>query len=347
MRRRSRRSTPKGQLPMPGADVTFASPFYLYTLVLVPLLVYWYVRKHRALHGTVRYSTLRAFEAAKPTLRERLRHLPFALRVIAIGLLIVALARPQTISKGETVFTEGIDIVLALDISGSMLAEDFKPNRIQAAKEVAQNFVDGRPNDRIGLVVFAGQSFTQCPMTMDYRVLKNLLRQVKPGMVEDGTALGMGIAQAVNRVKDSQAKSKVMILLTDGVNNRGEIDPLTAAQLAETFGIRIYTIGVGTIGEAPYPVQTPFGIRYQNMPVEVDEKTLQKIAEMTGAKFYRATNNRALQQIYSEIDRLERTRIEVRSYRSATELFYAWAGFGFLLLITEVALSRTVLRRTP
>ncbi len=201
-----------------------------------------------------------------------------------ISAVVVALARPQSTSQGENIYTEGIDIALLLDISGSMLAEDFQPNRIQAAKEVAQNFIDGRANDRIGLVIFAGQSFTQCPMTLDYRVLKNLLRQVKPGMVEDGTAIGMAIAQGVNRLKDSKAKSKVMILLTDGVNNRGEIDPITAAQIAQSFGIRIYTVGVGTVGEAPYPVQTPFGIRYQNVPVDVDEKTLKAIAEMTGAE---------------------------------------------------------------
>jgi Ca-activated chloride channel homolog len=283
----------------------------------------------------------------KPTVKERLRHLPFALRTIAIVVLIVALARPQSTSQGENVYTEGIDIALLLDISGSMLAEDFQPNRIQAAKEVALRFVDGRAHDRIGLVVFAGQSFTQCPMTLDYRVLKNLLRQVKPGMVEDGTAIGMAIAQGVNRLKDSKAKSRVMILLTDGVNNRGEIDPVTAAQIAQTYDLRIYTIGVGTVGEAPYPVQTPWGIRYQNIPVDVDEKTLQKIAELTGGQYFRATSTRALQQIYDEIDELEKTRIEVTTYRSVAELFYPWAALGLGLLLLEVALRGTYLRKGP
>jgi Ca-activated chloride channel family protein len=245
------------------------------------------------------------------------------------------------------VYTEGIDIVLLLDISGSMLAEDFQPNRIGAAKEVAQNFVDGRVNDRMGLVVFAGQSFTQCPMTLDYRVLKNLMRQVKPGMVEDGTAIGMGIAQGVNRIKESKAKSKVMILLTDGVNNRGEIDPVTAGELAHSFDIRIYTIGVGTIGEAPYPVQTPFGVRYQNIPVEVDEKILQKIADMTGGQYFRATNNRALKQIYEQIDKMEKTRMEVRAYRSFAELFSPWAALALLLLLAEIMLRGTLLRKLP
>jgi Ca-activated chloride channel family protein len=328
-------------------NVTFRTPEFLYALAIIPLVVYWYVRNHRRFLSDIRYSTLRPFAALKPDLRERLRHVPFALRVLVIGLLLVALARPQSTSEGRNVYTEGIDIVLLLDISGSMLAEDFQPNRIGAAKEVAQNFVDGRVNDRMGLVVFAGQSFTQCPMTLDYRVLKNLLRQVKPGMVEDGTAIGMGIAQGVNRIKESKAKSKVMILLTDGVNNRGEIDPVTAGELAHSFDIRIYTIGVGTIGEAPYPVQTPFGIRYQNIPVEVDEKILQKIADMTGGQYFRATNNRALKQIYEQIDKMEKTRIEVRAYRSFAELFSPWAALALLLLLVEVALRGTLLRKLP
>jgi Ca-activated chloride channel family protein len=259
----------------------------------------------------------------------------------------IAAEEPQTTSHGENIYSEGIDIALLLDISGSMLAEDFQPNRIEAAKEVAQSFIDGRTNDRIGLVIFAGQSFTQCPMTLDYRVLKNLLRQVKPGVVEDGTAIGMAIAQGVNRLKDSKAKSKVMILLTDGVNNRGEIDPLTASQIAQTFGIRIYTIGVGTVGEAPYPVQTPFGIRYQNIPVDVDEKTLQQIAEMTDGKYFRATNNRALKQIYAEIDKMEKTRIEVRAYRSYTELFDSWAWIGLAAFLLEIIVRGAVLRKLP
>ena len=332
---------------MPGPDVTFASPGYLWGLLLVPLLVTWYLR--RAGRGTVdlRYSTLLPFGKRKPTLRERLRHAPFILRMLGIAVLVVALARPQTSSEGEDVTTEGIDIVLVLDVSGSMLAEDFRPNRVEAAKAVAQQFVDGRKNDRIGLVIFSGQSFTQCPMTLDYRVLKNLLQQVKPGMVEDGTAIGMAVAQAVNRLKESTAKSKVMILLTDGVNNRGEIDPITATQIAQTYGIRIYTIGVGTVGTAPYPVQTPFGVRYQNVPVDVDEKTLQEIAVMTDGQYFRATNNRSLEQIYDQIDEMEKTRIEVRSYRSTTELFYGWALAGLIALVLEWLVAHTVLRKIP
>jgi Ca-activated chloride channel family protein len=328
-------------------NVTFADPLYLYSLALIPVLVFWYVRRHRGTTTDLRFSTLLPFSRLKPTLRERFRHVPFALRMLAIALLIVGFARPRTSSQGENIYTEGIDIVLVLDISGSMLAEDFQPNRIEAAKRVAQDFVDGRAHDRVGLVIFAGESFTQCPMTLDYRVLKNLIRQVKQGAIEDGTAIGMAIAQGVNRLKDSKTKSKVMILLTDGVNNRGEIDPLTAAQIAQTYTIRIYTVGVGTQGEAPYPVQTPFGIRYQNMPVDVDEKTLQKIAEMTHGQYFRATNNRTLKQIYEEIDELEKTRIEVRAYRSYTELFYAWVGLGVVVLMLEFGLSQTVLRKLP
>lgn len=332
---------------MPGPDVTFANPELLYGLLVIPFLILWYIRRHKGVSSEVRYSTLLPFSGIKPTLKERLRHVPFVLRMLVLALLIVGIARPRSASEGENIYTEGIDIVLVLDISGSMLAEDLRPNRIDAAKTVADQFIEGRKNDRIGLVIFAGQSFTQCPMTTDYRVLRNLLRQVKPGMVEDGTAIGMAIAQGTNRLKDSKAKSKVMILLTDGVNNRGEIDPLTATQIAQTFGIRIYTIGAGTIGTAPYPVQTPFGTRYQNVPVDVDEKTLQKIAEMTNGQYYRATNSRNLKQIYDEIDELEKTKIEVRAYRSYAELFYGWVAAALIALFLEWLLSQTVLRKLP
>ncbi|MBK7259121.1 MAG: VWA domain-containing protein [Ignavibacteriae bacterium] len=328
-------------------NTTFANPEFLWGLIIIPLLVSWYIRRHRRAFSDVRFSTLDAFAGVKPTWRERLRHGPMVLRMVIIAAVIVGMARPQTTSQGEDIYTEGIDIAMLLDISGSMLAEDFQPNRIKAAKAVAQEFVDGRRNDRIGLVIFAGQSFTQCPMTTDYRVLKDLLRQVEPGMVEDGTAIGMAIAQGVNRLKDGKAKSKVMILLTDGVNNRGEIDPITAAQIAQTFDIRIYTVGVGTIGEAPYPVQTPFGTRYQNVPVDVDEKTLSAIAEMTGAKYFRAKNNRALKQIYEEIDQLEKTRIEVKSYRSYTERFTPWAWLALAALLLELLVSGVILRKVP
>lgn len=329
-------------------NITFANPEFLYALAIIPLLTLWYIFRHKKNTSDVRYSTLLPFADIKPTLKERLRYLPFIVRMIVIGLLIVGFARPRTTSRGENVYTEGIDIVLVFDISGSMLAEDLRPNRIEAARQVMMDFIEGRTNDRIGLVIFSGESFTQCPMTLDYRVLKNQLAAVKQGIIEDGTAIGMGIAQAVNRLKDSKTKSKVIILLTDGVNNRGEIDPLTATQLAQTFGIRMYTIGVGTSkGEAPYPVQTPFGIRYQNMPVDVDDKTLAKIAEMTGGQYFRATNNRSLKQIYQDIDEMEKTKMEVRAYRSYTELFYDWVWVGLIALALELILSNTYLRKLP
>ena len=236
---------------------------------------------------------------------------------------------------------------MLLDISGSMLAEDFKPNRLEAAKDVIDEFIAGRTSDKIGLVVFASESFTQCPLTIDYSVLRNLLKNIKSGMIEDGTAIGTAIANGVNRLKESYAKSKVMILLTDGVNNSGEIDPLTAAQIAEKFKIRIYTVGVGTQGEAPYPFQTPFGKRYQMVPVEIDENILKQVAGITNGKYFRATSNKKLQEIYDEIDRLEKTRVEITSYRNEKELFYGWAAGGLFLLIFELGLIRTYLRRIP
>jgi len=228
-----------------------------------------------------------------------------------------------------------------------MLAEDFKPNRIEAAKKITQNFIDGRLSDRIGLVVFSREAFTQCPVTIDYTVLKGLLREVKSGMIEDGTAIGNAIANGVNRLKDSKAKSKVMILLTDGVNNAGEVDPMTAAEIARTFGIRVYTIGIGTMGMAPYPVPTPFGVRYQMMPVEIDEAMLRNISAATGGKYFRATGNQKLEGIYSKIDKLEKTRIEITSYRSKKELFYPWAAAAGLLLLFELVLTQTYLRKLP
>jgi len=329
------------------ADITFANPEILFLLLLVPGLSVWYYYRLQAKESDIRYSTLQPFALVTYSAKERLRHLPFVLRMIALMLIIIALARPQSTSKGENVYSEGIDIVLALDISGSMLAEDFQPNRIEAAKNVAQDFISGRTNDRIGLVIFSGESFTQCPLTVDYEVLKTLIKPLKSGMIEDGTAIGLGLANAVNRLRESKAKSKVIILLTDGVNNRGEIDPITAAQIAQSFDIRVYTVGVGTIGEAPYPVQTPFGIRYQMVPVEIDEKVMKQIAEMTEGQYFRATDNKKLRSIYQEIDHLEKTRVEVRSYRRYTELFYSFIFVALVLLIGDIGLSSTWLRKIP
>jgi Ca-activated chloride channel homolog len=328
-------------------DITFAYPWLLWLLPVVPVLAYWYWRKKDKVSLSFTYSSLSIMGRSPRTLKEKLANLPIWLRLAALALFIIAAARPQSFSSSENIYTEGIDIAMVLDISGSMLSEDFKPNRVEAAKKVMEDFIDGRTNDRIGLVIFSRESFTQCPLTIDYNVLKSLLREIRTGMIEDGTAIGNAIANGVNRLKDSKSKSKVMILLTDGVNNAGEIDPLTAAQIAQKFGVRIYAVGVGTMGEAPYPFQTPFGVRYQNMPVEIDENLLKQIAATTGGKYFRATNNNKLQEIYNEIDHLEKTRVEVTSYRNARELFYGWVFTGMILLIGEIGLSRTYLRKLP
>lgn len=328
-------------------DVSFAYPWVLYLLILLPALFYYFWKKRDRLTPNITFTSLQMFSDVPKSLKEKLIHLPALLRVLAIALLIIALARPQTFSSGENVYTEGIDIAMVLDISGSMLAEDFKPNRLEAAKKVIDDFIKGRTNDKIGLVIFSGESFTQCPLTIDYSVLRNLLKEIYSGMIQDGTAIGNAIANGVNRLKDSKSKSKVLILLTDGVNNAGEIDPVTAAQIAQQFGIRIYTVGVGTMGEAPYPFQTPFGKRYQMVPVEIDESLLKQISNITGGKYFRATNNRKLIEIYEEIDRLEKTRVEITSYRNAKELYFNWAFAGFLILLIEFGLSRTYLKRLP
>ncbi|WP_337865008.1 VWA domain-containing protein [Ignavibacterium sp.] len=328
-------------------NVVFAYPWVLYFLLIIPLIAIWYFYKGRKNRSAIIYSSSKLLPENFSSLRTKLIHLPFILRLLTLALLIIALARPQDFTTGTNVNTEGIDIVMVFDISGSMLAEDLKPNRLEAAKEVIDKFIEGRISDRIGLVIFSRDAFTQCPLTIDYTVLRNLLREIRSGMLEDGTAIGNAIANSVNRLKDSDSKSKVMILVTDGVNNAGEIDPLSAAEIAKTFGIRIYTIGVGTRGEAPYPVQTPFGIRYQMVPVEIDEVLMKQIAERTGGQYFRATNNRALEEIYNRIDKMEKSKIEITSYRSAHELYFNWLVVAFIFLLTEVGLSRTILRKLP
>ncbi len=324
--------------------ITFAEPLFLYLLAIVPAMIVFYILKQQKATASIRMPGLQPFLTARTTFRHWLRHALFAMRTLGITLLIFVLARPQAINKFQNVSTEGIDIILTLDISGSMLARDFKPNRLEASKDVATEFISGRPYDRIGLVVFSGVSFTQCPLTTDHAVLINLLRQVQSGMIEDGTAIGMGLATAVNRIKDSKAKSKVIILLTDGVNNMGEIAPLTAADIAKTFGIRVYTIGVGTQGMAPYPVQTPFGIQYQDMPVEIDEGILKQIAETTGGKYFRATDNDKLVQVYREIDKLEKSKIDVRQFNRKEEKYFLPALIAFCLLAFEILIRNTIFR---
>jgi Ca-activated chloride channel family protein len=324
--------------------ITFAEPLFLYLLIIIPAMVAFYIMKQQKVTASMRMPGLLSFSQSGTTFRHYLRHVLFALRTVAIGLLIIALARPQKTDKFQNVSTEGIDIVLTQDISGSMLARDFKPDRLEAAKNIATEFISGRPYDRIGLVVFSGESFTQCPLTTDHAVLINLLREIQSGMIEDGTAIGMGLATAVNRIKDSQAKSKVIILLTDGVNNKGEIAPVTAAGIAKTFGIRVYTIGVGTQGVAPYPVQTPYGLQYQDMAVEIDEGILQEIAQITGGKYFRATDNNSLIQIYKEIDKLEKSKIDVKQFTKKEEKYLLPALVAFCMLIIEMIARNTVFK---
>jgi Ca-activated chloride channel family protein len=267
--------------------------------------------------------------------------------MMAIALTVIVLARPQSTNSWQNSSTEGIDIMMAIDVSTSMLAMDLKPNRLEAAKDVAASFINGRPNDNIGLVVFSGESFTQCPLTTDHTVLLNLFKDIQCGMIQDGTAIGLGLANAVSRIKDSQAKSKVIILLTDGVNNMGEIAPVTAADIAQTFGIRVYTIGVGTKGEAMYPYQTAFGISYQKIPVEIDEPALKQISSTTGGQYFRATDNASLKEIYTEIDNMEKTKISVQEYSKKQEEYKNWALLILALLLLDMLLRNTLLRNIP
>ena len=326
----------------------FANPTYLYLLLLLIPMIGWYIYKLSKNQASLQVSSTEVFDAPEArSWRIWLRHVPFVLRMAAIAVLIVILARPQSTNSWQNSTTEGIDIVLAMDISTSMLAQDLKPNRLEAAKDVAASFINGRQNDNIGLVVFAAESFTQCPLTTDHGVLLNLFKDIQTGILDDGTAIGLGLANAVSRIKDSQAKSKVIILLTDGVNNQGEIAPVTAAEIAKTFGIRVYTIGVGTMGKAPYPFQTAFGVQYQNIDVEIDEPTLKQIAATTGGQYFRATDNASLKEIYSEIDQMEKTKISVQQYSKKQEEYKNWAILLFALLLVEIVIRNTLVRNIP
>lgn len=324
--------------------MTFASPAYLFLLLLLIPVIGWYIYELRKADASLQLSDTQTLGKQPKSARIYLLHVPFVLRVACITLLSIALARPQLTNRWSSESTEGIDIMMALDISGTMQAEDLKPNRLEAAKQVASDFVIARPNDQIGLVVFAGESFTQCPLTTDHAVLINLFKSVKFGMIEDGTAIGLGLANAVNRMKDSQTKSKVIILLTDGSNNRGEIDPQTAAEIAKTYGIRVYAIGVGSHGQARVPVQTPMGVQYMMMDSEFDESTLQRIANTTGGQYFRATDNSSLKSIYEQIDQLEKTKLRVREYAKHTDIFPPFIVAALLCLIAEIILRYFVLR---
>ena len=325
-------------------DITFANPMFLWGLLIIPLAIVWYVLRHKKQETSVRFSDLQGFENLPKSWKIYARHLLFVLQMAALGLLIVAMARPQSTSTSETSNIEGIDIILAQDVSGSMLARDLKPDRLEAAKQVAQDFVEGRPGDRMGLVVFAGESYTQVPLTTDHEVMIRMLKEMKSGVIDDGTAIGDGLATAINRLKDSDAVSKVIILLTDGMNNAGSVDPYTAAEMAKLYGIRVYTIGVGSRGTAPFPVQTLFGVQYQQVKVEIDEKLLLTIANSSGGKYFRATSNQKLDEIYDEIDKLERSKIEVTEFRHVHEEFYPLVALAIALLLVEFLLRKTVFR---
>ena len=329
----------------------FANKEYLFLLLLMIPYLIWYLMYRKKSEPTMRMSDTRAYRYAPRSWRVTLMPLQLLLRLAVFVLLVLVLARPQTQNSWKNETMEGIDIMLAMDVSTSMLAEDLKPNRIEAAKKVASDFIIGRPNDNIGLTIFAGEAFTQCPMTTDHASLLNLLNNVRTDiaqrLIEDGTAIGMGLANAVSRLKESKAKSKVVILLTDGSNNRGDLSPMTAAEIAKSFGIRVYTIGVGTNKVAPYPMPVAGGVQYVNIPVEIDTKMLSDIAAATDGDFYRATNNKELQQIYKEIDKLEKSKLNVKKYSKRYEAYQPYALAAVVLLLLEILLRITVFRRLP
>ena len=325
--------------------------YFLLLLLLIPYL-FWYFMYRKKSEPTMQMSDTYAYRYAPKSWRMRLLNLPLLLRLATFVLLVIVLARPQTHNSWDERTTEGIDIMLAMDVSTSMLAEDLKPNRMEAAKSVAAEFISDRPNDNIGLTIFAGEAFTQCPMTTDHASLLNLLQGVRTDitatvLMSDGTAVGMGLANAVSRLKNSKAKSKVVILLTDGSNNMGDLSPMTSAQIAKSLGIRVYTIGVGTNKAAPYPMRVAGGVQYVNIPVEIDTKTLSDIAAATEGNFYRATNNNELKQIYKDIDKLEKSKMSVTKFSKRYEAFLPFALAAFVLLLLEILLRTTLLRRIP
>ena len=325
----------------------FEYPALLWLLVIPAFMLVHYVYievSGRRPH--LRVPDIKFWKAGGRSVLGVIRHLPFLLRTIALVMIIIAIARPRSSTKMDKIDTEGIDIVLAMDVSTSMLARDFTPDRISAAKDIAIEFISQRPSDRMGIVVFAGESYTQCPLTTDRATLINLMKEIETGLIEDGTAIGNGLATAVARMQNSDAKSRVVILLTDGVNNSGEITPQTAADIAKTYGIRVYTIGVGANGTAPYPVMTPWGVQMQNVEVEIDENLLKNIAETTGGRYFRATDNTKLSEIYSEINKMEKARTTIDSFPIYKELFTGFALIALACLLLEV-LIRFILRRLP
>lgn len=324
--------------------IEFASRWYLYFLIIIPLLTAWYIFRGSKQRATLRFSDADSMSMLPKSWKVYARHIVFALDMIALSLLIIAMARPQSSSTSKNVTVEGIDIVLTLDVSTSMLAQDLKPDRLEAAKKVAADFIDNRPTDRIGLVIFSGETFTQVPLTTDHVILQNSLKEVKSRIIEDGTAIGDGLATAVSRLKESNAISKVVILLTDGENNAGSIDPMTAAEMAKIFGIRVYTIGAGRRGTAPYPVQTPFGTRIEHIEVNIDETLLRNIADETNGRYFRAETNQKLIEIYDEIDKLERSKIDINEFRHMHEEFAPLVIWAIILLVCSFILRKTIFR---
>ena len=327
-------------------DLEFANPAYLHLLWSIPLLIAWEIWRERDKKAIVLFPSFAELPKQK-SVSVWTRHIPLIFRLLAIAFLIVALARPQSFSKEQTSTTEGIDIMLSLDVSSSMLARDFEPDRIEAAKRIGIQFISGRPSDRMGLVIFASEAFTMCPLTLDHAALINQFNAVSMDMLEDGTAIGSGLAMAVNRLLNSDAVSRVVILLTDGVNNSGEIAPYTAAEIAQTYGIRVYVVGIGSMGTAPYPVQTPFGIRYQQVEVQIDEKLMKEVAQLTGGEYFRATDNKTLEEIYQKIDSLEKSKINVDEFLHRSEEFRLWGILSFVFVVLEILYRAFILRRLP
>ncbi len=325
----------------------WANPEYLWLLIAIPLMILWYLLRHRKRDSEVVFSGTEVFENMPRSPKVWMIHSLFVLRLLVLALLIIAMARPQSVSSKQNINIEGIDIVMALDVSSSMLARDLKPDRLEASKSVAKDFIAKRPNDRVSLVIFSGEAFTQVPLTTDHQMIYTLFREIESGMIEDGTAIGDGLATSVSRLKDSEAISKVIILLTDGVNNSGSLDPRSAAEMAKMFGIRVYTIGVGTQGYAPYPVQTPFGVQMQQMEVQIDEELLQQIAEATDGKYFRAEDNEMLKEVYNEIDEMEKSKIDIQEFKRKHEEFLRFAIAALLLLTLEIGLRFLVFKKFP
>lgn len=325
----------------------WANPEYFWLFAIIPILILWYWLRQKRRNPELLFSGISVFEGMPKSPKTWLVHSLFVLRLAIFSLLIIALARPQSVSSRQDINIEGIDIVMALDVSSSMLARDLKPDRLEASKQVAKEFISRRPNDRVSLVIFSGEAFTQVPLTTDHQMIYTLFREIESGMIEDGTAIGDGLATSVSRLKDSDAISKVIILLTDGVNNSGSLDPRTAAELAKMFGIRVYTIGVGTQGFAPYPVQTPYGVQMQQMEVQIDEELLQQIALTTGGQYFRAEDNKKLREVYDEIDQLEKSKIDIQEFKKKHEKFLPFAMIALLLFTLEMILRFLVFKKFP